>query len=280
MAQYQKTGYLHSDFKMFHLVDTNRKEFSYHYHDFHKILIFLSGDVTYTIEGRSYDLKPNDIVFVNAGEVHHPVIHSNAPYERIIIYVSPDFLHSYQDSTYHLGFCFQQAHKEQSHVLRINSFSGSKLDAVIKELDASLHDTDYANELHHSLLFLEFMVQLNRAAIHDNIHYISNSASNQKILDVLTYVNSHLTEELSVDFLANRFFISRYHLMHTFKEETGYTIGSYLSTKRLILAKELIADGMPITQACFECGFQNYSTFSRAFKKHFGMSPRELGSLR
>ena len=60
MEQYEKTGYLHSNFKMFHLIDSERKDFSYHYHDFNKILIFLSGDVTYSIEGRSYDLEPND----------------------------------------------------------------------------------------------------------------------------------------------------------------------------------------------------------------------------
>ena len=65
MDEYQKIGYLHDNFKIFHLSDTSRKEFIYHYHDFNKILIFLKGDVTYTIEGRTYNLVPNDIVFVN-----------------------------------------------------------------------------------------------------------------------------------------------------------------------------------------------------------------------
>jgi AraC-like DNA-binding protein len=63
--------------------------------------------------------------------------------------------------------------------------------------------------------------------------------------------------------------------MHTFKEQTGYTIGSYLSTKRLLYAKELIVAGKPITEVCFTCGFRNYSTFSRAYKKSFGESPRD-----
>ena len=61
--------------------------------------------------------------------------------------------------------------------------------------------------------------------------------------------------------------------MHTFKEQTGYSIGSYLSTKRLLLAKELILSGKPITDVCYECGFKNYSTFSRAYKKCFGADP-------
>lgn len=276
MNEYEKTGYLNSNFKIFHLVGTEKKEFAYHYHDFNKILIFLNGDVTYSIEGRFYDLKPNDVVFVNAGEVHRPIIQSDAPYERIIIYVSPDFLKSYENKNTDLSLCFKKAHKEQSHVLRVTSFGARKLGAVAGELEQSLHDTDYANELYHTLLFLEFMIQLNRAAIHDNIHYISNSSSNEKVLAVLEYLNSHLTEEIDIAHLAEHFYLSRYYLMHTFKEETGCTIGSYISTKRLILAKELIRNGMPITQACYECGFKNYSTFSRAYKKRFGESPRDL----
>ena len=280
MEQYEKTGYLHSNFKMFHLIDSERKDFSYHYHDFNKILIFLSGDVTYSIEGRSYDLEPNDIVFVNAGEVHRPLIHSAAAYERIIIYVSPSFLSSYREDTYDLGLCFKQAHERQSHVLRVNSFRGSSLGNVTERLEQSLHDSDYANELYHDLLFLEFMIQLNRAAIHHNIDYISNSSSNEKILAVLDYINGHLTEELTVDGIAEKFFLSRYYLMHTFKEETGYTLGDYLSTKRLKLARELIRNGTPITEACYACGFKNYSTFSRAYKKSFGSAPRDLRLLR
>lgn len=62
--------------------------------------------------------------------------------------------------------------------------------------------------------------------------------------------------------------------MHTFKEQTGYSIGSYLSTKRLLLAKELILSGKPITDVCYECGFKNYSTFSRAYKMLWRISER------
>lgn len=81
MPEYKKVGYLTTDFKMFHLKDEEMRSFHYHYHDFHKILILLNGDVTYCIEGRSYDLKKNDIVLVHAGEVHKPVIHSDAVYD-------------------------------------------------------------------------------------------------------------------------------------------------------------------------------------------------------
>lgn len=275
MPEYKKVGYLTTSFKMFHLKDTKRKEFNYHYHDFHKILILLSGDVTYCIEGRTYDLRANDIVLVNAGEVHKPVIHSDAPYERIIIYVSPEFLSEYREDGNDLSLCLRQALAEQSHVLRLHSSLSGRLGTTMRELDRSLGDEDYANELYHRVLFLEFMIQLNRAALHNHIEFIEDSTSNEKILSILSYLNDHLTEDISIDDLSARFFLSRYYLMHTFKEQTGYTVGSYLSTKRLILARELIANGTPITDVCYACGFRNYSTFSRAYKKSFGESPRD-----
>ena len=276
MDEYRKTGYLHDNFKIFHLTDTDKKEFSFHYHDFNKILILLNGDVTYTIEGRSYSLAPNDIVFVNAGEVHKPNIESNEPYERIVIYVSPDFLNTYQKKDASLNTSFMQAHKEQSHVLRIKSFTNSKLNHAIQKLEASLADSDFACELFHEITFLEFMIELNRASLCDAISYIRNTAANKTILSIIEYLNAHLTEDINIDLLAEQFFLSRYYLMHAFKEETGYTIGNYLATKRLLLAKELIATGRPITEVCYACGYQNYSTFSRAYKKTFGKSPREM----
>ncbi len=275
MHKYEKTGYLTDNFKIFHLLDSNMPEVDFHFHDFHKILICLSGNISYCIEGRTYDLKPNDIVFVNAGEVHRPIIHDKTPYERIIIYISRDYLGDYQEENNDLSLCFKRAHENQSHVLRVHTFNTSKIGLISRELEHSFHEAEYANELYHNILFLEFMVHLNRAALHNGIEYITNSASNQKILTIIDYLNEHLTEDINIDFLSDTFYLSRYYLMHSFKEETGYTIGNYLTTKRLLLAKDLIAGGMPITAACYECGFKNYSTFSRAYKKSFGSNPRE-----
>ena len=275
MNEYEKTGYLNSNFKIFHLVDKGMTPIGFHFHDFHKILVLMKGNVSYCVEGRTYDLQADDIVFVPAGEVHRPVLHDTAIYERIIIYISKDYLNTYRTDNYDLAQCLIEAHQKQSHVLRVPAFGTTKLGQIVRELEQSLDSNEYANELYHNLLFLEFMIQLNRVAIHDGIEYLSNSSSNKKMIDVIDYLNEHLTDDLSIDFLAETFYLSRYHLMHAFKEETGYTIGNYLSTKRLLLARDRIRQGEPITNVCYECGFRNYSTFSRAYKKNFGCSPRE-----
>lgn len=275
MSVYEKTGYLDSNFRIFHLVDANMKEVDFHFHDFHKVLIFLKGNVSYQIEGRSYGLRPNDIVFVPAGEVHRPVLLDNSTYERIIIYISQNFLDQYRQDDVDLSLCLQRAHDNHSHVLRVPAFESSHLGQIIRQLLQSFESAEYANELYHHILFLEFMIQLNRAALRDGIEYIPTSSSNQKILTVLNYLNEHLADDISIEKLADTFYINRYYLMHTFKEETGYSIGNYLSTKRLLLARDLITTGVPITTACYESGFKNYSTFSRAYLKLFGHTPRE-----
>lgn len=276
MNKYEKTGYLYNDFKMFHLTDSELRAFNYHYHDFNKVLILISGDVTYHVEGRSFRLQPYDIVLIRAGEVHKPEIHSNAIYERIIIYVSPEFMEKHhEEEQVDLDQCFINAVHKNSNVLRIPSFQKCRLHSICVELEQSLHSGLFANILYQKVLFLEFMIHLNRAAIQNEAHYIETHYSNTKILAVIAYINSHLTTDISIDFLAGHFYISKYHLMHTFKEETGYTIGSYLTTKRLLYARSLIENGMPVTEACYQSGYKNYSTFYRAYKKLFQQSARE-----
>jgi len=62
-------------------------------------------------------------------------------------------------------------------------------------------------------------------------------------------------------------------MMRRFKEETGYTIHSYIAEKRLLLARQQLQEGASVTEACDRSGYQDYSTFARAYRKRFGVSP-------
>ena len=276
MEKYNKRGYLNSDFKLFHLTDAVQKEFAFHYHEFHKITIFISGNVQYYVEGKTYLLKPYDIVLVNRGDIHRVQADPSVPYERIIVYISPAFIDAYHTEEYYLSYCFKKAKKEGSNVLRIPSLEKSSLFKIANRLEQSFADTEYAGSLYRQVLFLEFMIHLNRAAMKDRIEFLDNAMCNEKVVDILHYINSHLTEPLTIDHLSRTFYISKYYMMRLFKSETGYTIGSYITCRRLLLARELILGGTPVTQACFLCGFQDYSTFSRAYKAQFHEPPRAL----
>ena len=95
------------------------------------------------------------------------------------------------------------------------------------------------------------------------------------VYDILEYINSNFQEDLSLDALANRFFISKYHLSREFNRIVGTSVYRYIIQKRLILAKQLISSGVPTSTVYQQCGFGDYSNFYRAFKAEYQMSPRE-----
>ena len=83
-----RQGYLSGDYRLFHLTDNGPRDFDPHYHDFCKILVLVSGSVDYSVEGRTYEPEPGDLVLVNRGEIHCPHVKDGQPYERVILYLS------------------------------------------------------------------------------------------------------------------------------------------------------------------------------------------------
>ena len=151
----------------------------------------------------------------------------------------------------------------------------SDLYRTLVNLEFACTHEGYARDLYCQVVFLEFMIQLNRASLANRVQYLPPATGDRRILTIMDYINSHLMEEITVDAIAEACYISRYHLMHLFKGETGYTLFDYISEKRLALARDLLKAGTPVTEACFGSGFKNYSTFFRAYKKHFHVSPSE-----
>ena len=118
------------------------------------------------------------------------------------------------------------------------------------------------------------MVYLNRIFLEKQYIYDKKSYSyDSQIASLLQYINHNLQADLSVEKLAARYYVSKYHLMRKFKEETGYTLHNYIVSKRLLMARSLIDQGMPVIKAAQESGFAEYSTFSRAYRKQFQQSP-------
>ena len=268
--QSEKKGYLNEEFRLFHIKDQTGQEFSYHYHDFHKVVIFLSGKVTYHIEGKAYHLKPWDILLVSRHAIHKSEIDASVPYERFILWIKNDIPNK------QLLQCFQKASDRSYNLVRLNSSLQEKLKDVLFELEASARSEAFGKDILTQALFQEFMVYLNRIFLEKQYIFDKKSYSyDSQIANILKYINHHLGEDLSVDALASRHYISKYHLMRKFKEETGYTLHNYVINKRLLQARTLISEGTPILKAAHESGFAEYSTFSRAYSKQFGKAPSE-----
>ena len=264
----EKTGYLEQDFRLFHIKDQTKREFSYHYHDFHKVIIFLSGKAAYHIEGKSYYLKPWDILLVNRHAIHKPEIDFSVPYERFVLWIRDDI------KSTELLRCFQKAIDRSYNLIRLDSDTQEKLKQLLYELEAALKDEKFGSDLLGSALFAQFMVYVNRIFLEKQYIYDTRSySSDSQIEELLRYINHNLTEDLSIETLARKYYLSKYHMMRKFKEETGYTIHNYIISKRLLLARTKISEGTPILKAAQLSGFSDYTTFSRAYKKQFGTAP-------
>lgn len=97
----------------------------------------------------------------------------------------------------------------------------------------------------------------------------------KKVVEIIHYINENLAADLTIEALSDKFFLSKYHMMRKFKEETGYSMHQYILEKRILAARNLILAGNAATVASAECGFKDYSTFSRAYKKLLGKLPSD-----
>lgn len=271
----RKLGFLKEDFRLFHLRDRQPGEYEPHYHDFHKILLFMEGNINYSIEGRTYSLAAGDMVLVEQGMIHRPVPLSSAPYERMILYLSPAFLEAFSTPESPLTQCFLNSRYRHCAVWRLKEESRLPLSSLLKKLETTLEEKDrFGSALLSRSLCLEFLVLLNRSCLDPVSATPAQGTLDYRISGLLSHINSHLTEELSIPALSRCCALSSYHMMRLFKEQTGYTIGAYITQKRLLLARDLLAQGKSATEACFQSGFQSYGSFLRAYKQRFQQLPK------
>ena len=120
-----------------------------------------------------------------------------------------------------------------------------------------------------------FLLHLDRV-LYNRIFPVENDTAKPLFSQICDHIHTHLSENLSLEVLAEQFFVSKYYIAHTFKENMGLSTHQYILKKRLHASKGSILAGMPLNEVSDNYGFQNYATFFRAFKKEFGISPREF----
>ncbi|HEX2946907.1 MAG TPA: AraC family transcriptional regulator [Clostridia bacterium] len=294
--QYMKSG---DDFELFHYKDEPPLEIGFHNHDFYEIYFFISGKVTYIVEGKSYNAKPGDIFLINNREVHKPVMEYGCVYERIVIWINPDFIKRNSTAGTNLSSCFDSTLKSKQNLLRPSANMQTMIRSTVSRLEQVCTDssdssgswnngshgsnTEFGNkggfgiDILGNIYLIELLTYLNMAyfdsykeSIQDDIVF------NRKISDIIHYINSNLAEPLSLDTLSKKFYISKYHLFREFKKYTGYTPHEYALHKRLIHSREQLKEGNRISDICQSCGFGDYSNFYRSFIKVYGMTPKEF----
>ena len=254
------------DFEVFHYHDAKMQEVPLHHHDFYEVYCFLCGKVEYQVEGRSYALQPEDLLLISPRELHRPNVAPEREYERIVLWINAAWLQEISAGTPLLSECFETGH---------NLLSGAHTPAadLIRHLAEEAASGMAGSELSAKGLFFQFLAELLRL-VESQESDTHTQEEPPLITAVLRYLGEHYRQQLTLDAVAERFFVSKYHLSHLFSYSVGTSMYRYILLKRLQYAKGLLAEGASPGDACRECGFQDYANFYRSFRSVYGISPQ------
>ena len=276
-APFRREGYLNEDYHFFHLRDTAGQERSFHYHDFDKLVLLLDGSVDYAVEDTVCPLRPWDVLLVRHHVIHKALIDLSAPYERVIVYLDRRFFERTAPGA-GLMDCFDRADAGGLCRLTPDAAERETLRRDLALCEEALADDGFGAAALRDGALLRLMAHIGRLRPSGGGAQPAPELPpcDEKIRAALSYINEHLTEPLSVEELAARVYLSKYHFMRLFKAQTGTTVHACLRQKRLLYAARLIREGTPAGQAASRCGFADYSAFSRAFTACFGVRPSDL----
>lgn len=267
-------------FEIFHYNQMTPEEVTVHHHDFYEVFFFLGGKVTYRAEGQLYHLRPGDILLINPMVLHQPIIASDSPdYERIILWVDKAYLEQIAGDEGALSRCFEGA--ERIRLLHLpSSVQRVEMTELLGRLVRECYGNEHGSSLYAEGLFLQIMVELNRLALHAGSRTEGEQDAPSLVASLLDYINEHYSENLSLEGLAKRFFISKYHLSHEFSRAIGTGVYRYIMLRRLTAAKQLLSEGDAPGEVYIRCGFKDYTSFFRAFKAEYGISPKAFSEGR
>lgn len=240
-----------------------------HVHERCEIFCVFRGDGYYITEGARHRFEHGKIFLMRPGESHKPDLTGNEPYDRTSHHFPVSVVDGVDPERRLLTPFFNRP------LGQCNVYDRSVVAPTgIYEMLARLHEkkaSEYETELNTKVVLLSILAEIKK--LFDAKLYITPAEKTEQIRAIIEYVNRNLTEDISVDMLCDKFFISRGQLYRSFRSATGSSVWDYILTKRLHMARSYIADGGRATEAATACGFGDYSSFYRAYTKKYGVIP-------
>jgi AraC-like DNA-binding protein len=270
--QYMNSG----EFEVFFYKDLDLNHVGDHSHSYYEVYFFLNGDVTYDVEGKQYPLQYGDYLLIPPEVKHHPIFHSTGKtYQRIVLWISRNYFETMCSWSEDFSYSFRYVSENNHYHFRRDFVTFQNIQGRLLDLLEEIHGNKAFHKLNSELQIHSFMLLLNRIT-YDMLHQVPAVYENVLYLNLCDYINNHLEENLSLDHLASFFYVSKYHISHVFKDNMGISLHQYILKKRLQASKNGILSGIPFVELYHQYGFSDYTSFYRAFKKEFGLSPKEF----
>lgn len=232
-----------------------------HCRDTYNLIFVVNGSGRCVLEGREYPLTSGSVIISRPLEYYYIESDFDSRFDRYNIEFSS------QDLTDSALEMLERA-VDNSRCLR---FSGESYDAALSAFErfsSAARLFDFGVETYCRTLLSEIICLLSIAQAAPSI-----TDEGELGFKAIKYVNEYLTRDLTLEFLSNKFFVSKYYLCRAFKKHNGISIHGYIVYKRIMLAKQLIESGTRAVAAAKQVGFRDYSAFYRAFVRIIGRPP-------
>lgn len=240
-----------------------------HSHTTYELLYVLSGDATFSIGGTEYTLRPHTLLCIPPNVFHGIHVHTEEPYDRYTVHFDPAIL-----SHEHRALLLSKL-PDKTDTCCLYDMENSGILDMLRQFD----DLDREPEsLQRPLIpiFLQALIARILMTLPSEDELSPNPEAGARRLmrsSLLRYIDEHFTEPITLDTLSARFYVSKSQLNQTFRQMTGTTVIDYIIRKRIAYAQQLLLNGVSAAQAGAAAGFGDYTSFYRAYKKHFGCSP-------
>ena len=243
-----------------------------HFHEDVEILLCLSDGGNFFIDNKLYPLKSGSLFLINEAVLHRST--ANNSYERYILHTSPSVLSGLSTTK----TSFKSFLSKTCMNINLDEKETLKISRMFEELE-NFDDESFGNDIKKTMCFASLLIEI---FSNFNKNTVAGSAEGnpdfERVSAILKFINDHLSEPLTLDLIAQNFFINKYHLCHIFKKATGFSVMEYIIHLRVLKARELLRTGMRVQEVSEAVGFQNNQHFIRTFGNLTGVSPKKYAN--
>lgn len=246
-----------------------------HLHECCEIVFCLSPGKTFFIDERIYDVAPGDIFVINQFEGHKITSVPAKPFERYVLQVHPSYIYDNSTPESNLAHCFDARGENISNRLQLSEHEQKKMHMLFKKLAG---DNSFGDDILKNAAVLEILATVNTYFMEKNKNYTYRSSFKNSALETaLNYINANYANNISVEEVADNCYMSLSNINALFKRKLGTSAAKYITAKRMTKAKQLLMNGESVASTAEKCGYLDYTSFIRAFKRVTGVSPGRYG---
>ena len=277
MARYSESNYvnLSRDCTIKYAENPLPNKANLHVHDAYEITLILSDDVTVFVNDESYPVPFGTLLIFNTMDSHRIKYTGNDVYRRFVLHFKPEFLSKLDTLSHKLLHAFFLRNLEKPNMLVLTEDEMSDTLEFYNRM-RKIQSKEFMKKERMTFALAEFLVFLNELYFTKNEKSLPKNYNDYApIYKAILYVQENYSSDVSRTTLSTLTGINERTLCEYFKNVTGMTTNQYILTYRISVAKSLLISGMQTTAVSEKTGFDNYSNFSRTFKNHVGVSPKQ-----